>query len=73
VSVDRSEIDSRQYPEWAEFEEKSEVLTEVRPREGFYLKHEGVGQNWRFREDGATMYVEYYNGSAWVEKGKFTA
>ena len=71
--ITRDRIEPGQYPDWAEFERKNETQTEVRLKEGFYLSSTRIGQNWRFRESGTTLFVEYYNGSDWVEMGQFTA
>jgi len=71
MSENRNTIDSRQYPDWAEFEQKGETDTQVKPKqgEGFYF---GYG-DWRFKGVANILHVEHWDGTEWVEQGYFEA
>ena len=72
---DRGNIDSRQYPDWAEFTPLSESETAVAPKDGFVfaLGTAGATSAWRTRSSGSILYIEYWNGTSWTEQGRFEA
>jgi hypothetical protein len=73
AKLDRSQIDSRQFPDWVEFAETADTETVVSPKSGFVLNalSELRSGSWRLRPDGDMLYIEYWNGSSWTEQGRF--
>lgn len=71
--VGREDVRSGQLPFWMEFQAEDEDTTIASPRSDFVFKATSelrVG-DWRFRASGASLYVEYWNGAAWVLKHTF--
>ena len=67
-------VDIGRQPDWLEFEVDPDVETVVSPKAGFTFVAGQVGLgDWRLRPSSTILYVEYWNGSAWIEKGRFTA
>lgn len=70
----REDVRSPQLPFWMEFEVDDEDTTLAVPREDFVFKARDeirVG-DWRFRASTTSLFVEYWNGAAWVLKHTFT-
>jgi hypothetical protein len=74
ASLNQRDIDSGYLPDWAEFINVPDVETLVHAKDGFVFDLHQIRLNseWRLRPSSTLLLVEYYNGAAWVEKGRFT-
>lgn len=73
-NVTKREIDSGQFPDAWEYEEVPDVETLMGLKTGFVLKLAEIRLgSWRIRPSNDILYVEYWNGTSWIEQGKFTA
>ena len=68
----REEIDTGQYPEPFDFTAVDDEETEVSVKDGFSFNPVRLGA-WRFYVETDILYVEHFDGSAWVEQARFEA
>jgi hypothetical protein len=66
-------LDTSQLPSVFEYEDRSDSETLMQVRSDFTLKTGSIMEfgTWRVRASVACFYVEHYDGSAWVEQGRF--
>lgn len=75
AAVNRDTVDQDQYPDCWEYTPEPDVETVVSLKAGFVMRavRETRVGDWRLRASGATLYLEYWSGSAWTEQAKFEA
>ena len=71
----REEIDTGQYPEPFDFTAVDDEDTVVSMKSGFVMKNNPVyvGTTWRLYVETDILFVEHFNGTDWVEQGRFEA
>lgn len=69
----REEIDTGQYPEPFDFTAVNDTDTVVSLKSGFRMATVNVVNlgNWRFYVETDILYVEHFDGSDWIEQGRF--